>query len=204
MPKTLKVVDHLEYHVTNERFQVTLNISSGEFCINLKGHDHTVKAETLEKVKADAKEWLRGNANLEMKPVILVRMGDPVLSYARDNEKSLMLNYDRCFVGVRHDKKKIWKKWENTGEIPEDGDSWDDCVEGKPSSQAEFPWNEERSKILPYTVEKWVALRKISKLIKAMNTRLDEIVESKNLEGFLMDIYKKEIPIGLPAPKKNE
>lgn len=204
MSRKTKVVDHIEYYVTNEKFQVTLNISSGEFWINLTGHNHIVKADTLEKVKADAKEWLRENAGLDMKPVIVVRMEDPVLSYGRDNEKSLMLQYERYFVGIRKDKKKIWKKWENTGEIPEGERSWQDCLEGKPSSVSDSPWDEARSKIIPYTVEKWKGLRNISKLIRAMNTRLAEIVESKNLEGFLLDIYKKDIPIGLPAPKKND
>lgn len=201
MSKKPKVVDHIEYYVTNEKFQVTLDIGSGEFRINLTGHDHIVTGETLEKVKADAKEWLNANADLEMKPMIVIRMSDPVVAHARDNEQALMLHYDRCFMGIRKDKQKIWKKWHNTGSIPEDGDSWLDCLEGKASSQSESLWDEANSKIVPYTNEKWLALRKISKMIRVMNTRLEEIVGSKNLEGFLLDIYKKEMPIGLPAPK---
>lgn len=201
MAKRIKVIDHLEYHVTNEKFQVTLDIGSGEFQINLIGHDHIVKGDTLEKVKADAREWLRGNAGLEMKPVIVIRMSDPVVSHARDNEHALMLNYERCFLGIRKDKEKIWKKWQDTGSIPEGEHSWLDCLEGKASSQSACLWDESQSKIIPYTVEKWQALRKISKLIRAMNTRLEEIVNSKNLEGFLLDIYKKEMIFALPAPK---
>jgi hypothetical protein len=203
MAKTIKVVDHVEYHVTNEKFQVTLDIASGEFRIDLTGHDHLVKADTLEKVKADARAWLNGNAELDMKPVIVVRMSDPVISHARDNETALMLKYERYFLGVRKDKVKVWKKWQDTGSIPEgDGNTWLDCLEGEPSSQGDSPFQESQSKIIPYTVEKWKGLRKISKMIRAMNTRLEEIMESPNLEGFLLDIYKKDMVFGLPAPKK--
>lgn len=201
MAKKTKVVDHLEYAPNNERFQVVLDVSSGEFRIELTGHDHLIKADTLEKVRADALAWLRGNANLDMKPVIVVQISDPILSHAGDNEESLMLSYERCFLGIRKDKEKIWKKWQNTGEIPEDGDSWLDCVEGKPSTTSEYISNESTSKILPYTVEKWKALRKISKLIRTMNTRLVELFEGKDFEGFLLDLYKRDMVFGLPAPK---
>jgi hypothetical protein len=201
MAKKIKVVDHLEWYVTNEKFQVTLDIGSGQFQINLESHDHIIKGDVLEKVKADAMAWLKGNAELDMKPVIVVRMSDPIVAHARDSEHALMLNYERCFVGVRKDKQKIWKKWQDTGSIPEGEHSWLDCVEGKASSQSERLWDEAHSKIIPYTIEKWKALRKISKLIRIMNTRLEEIVESKDLEGFLLDLYKKDMIFALPAPK---
>jgi hypothetical protein len=202
MSRKIKVVDHLEWYVTQEKFQVTLDTDSGEFRINLTNHDHIVKGTTLEGVKTEAKDWLKGNAELEMKPVIVVRMSSARVSNASGNEEELMLKYERYFLGIRKDKVKVWKAWQDTGEIPEgDGNTWSDCLEGKPSNQSDSPWDEDSSKIIPYTVEKWKALRKISKLIRAMNIRLEEIVGSKELEGFLLDVYKKEMVFGLPAPK---
>lgn len=205
MGRVRKVVDHLEYHVTQEKFDVILDTVSGEFSINLTGHDHISKGDTLEKVKSDAKDWLKGNAELEMKPVIVIRMSERHVAYAHDNEETLMLKYERFFLGIRKDKVKVWKAWQDTGSIPEgDGNTWLDCLDGKPSNQSESPWDEAYSKTIPYTAENWKALRKISKLIRAMNIRLDEIVESKNLESFLLDIYKKEMVFGLPAPKNGD
>lgn len=205
MRKTGKVVDHFEWHISNEKFQVTLDTDTGEFRIILTGHDHIARGYTLEKVKADAIDWLKGNANLGMKPVIVIRMSEQRVAHAHDNEHELMLRYERYFLGIRKDKVKVWKAWEDTGEIPEgDGNGWLDCLEGKASNQSDSPFDEDRSKIIPYTPEKWKALRKISKLIRALNIRLDEIVRSRNLEGFLIDIYKKEMVFGLPAPKNGE
>lgn len=202
MSRKIKVVDHLEYHITQEKFQVTLDIDTGKFRINLTNHDHIVEGDALEKVKAEAKDWLKGNAGIEMKPVIVIRMDERNVAHAHDNEEALLLKYERCFLGIRKDKGKVWKNFDTTGDIPEgDGNGWDDCLEGKASNQSYNIWDEAHSKVIPYTVEKWKALRKISKLIRAMNIRLEEIVCGNDLEGFLLDVYRKEMVFGLPAPK---
>jgi hypothetical protein len=168
----------------------------------LEGHDYRVEADTLQEVQAAAKKWLEGNLKLDLKPVILILGGNRTrMSYERESESELQISYERYFVATRKDGEKVWKRWENSGSIPDgDGNIWNDCLEGKPSYTSGCPFDEEESKILPYTPGRWKALRKISKLIRALNIRLDEIINGKDLEGFLEMLEKRDLSLGLPAP----
>lgn len=205
MSRKPKVVDRFEWYHDKSSHPITLDTDTGMFHLDLKGHDRRFTGKDLEKLREDASVWLEANARLVFEPVIVVRVEDEHGDYVRRQSHEVHFEYERAFRGKRPDGEVIWKDWQTKGSIPEgDGNGWDDCLEGEPAPQGSEPFGAEDAAIIPYTDEQWTALRKITKLLQALQTRLFEVKKSGKMAAFLQDLAKKGTPFLLPAPEAKE
>lgn len=184
------------------------NLETGVFTVKiLDGDKRTLErfdGKDLEKVRADATEWIRGNTELDWKPILVIRSerGARWEAY-KGSERSIDLEYERVFRATRKDKSFVYKEFDK----PPDP-KWpahfieadDDEVDGVPGKEIRRSWGDD-SKILDYTPERWSALRMISVMIRTLNERIHGLIEAGTFEGLLETLAQNGTGLLLEAPK---
>lgn len=199
-------VDALESKDAGFKAPIHLNKGTGEFSIEMD-KDKKIVTKDLEELKTEAAKWLEENRALKWRPVIVIRPEGDRYSAREASEEEIDFSYERYFQSKRPDGSRVWKHFQNEpgAEIPEGKEmGWNDVADkGVAGCSTSEPYiaNRKDSIIMPYTPERWMALRTISHMIRKLNERI-----SKELKGgaqkFLAHIAKLGTTSLLPAPKE--
>jgi hypothetical protein len=181
---------------------IRCNTETGEFMAEIPNPEYPSQSlakfsgKDLNKVKAEAVAWLKDNATLQWEAIIVVNGASRWKGVRESSDNSLNLHYRRAYRAKRRDGSFLWKEFSLDGENESD----DDEVKGKPGRTTSGPGIGEDSVVLPYTSERWSALRMISLLIKHINERLHALLDQGKLDDLLLSIAQRGAMALLPAP----
>jgi len=193
-----------------EKIEIRCNLASGVFMAEIPDPNNPRRSslekfegKNLEKVKADAIGWLKGNEKVVWEAIIILRGATKWRGVRDASDSSLDLHYGRFFRAKRPDGDYLWKDFKEKDNGKKDSD---DEVEGVPGELNKFaPHTGEDSLVLPYTPERWSALRMISLLIKQLNERINALFDQGGLDNMLTTIADRGArALLLPAPKERE
>lgn len=192
--KKQKIVSDWKFHGDGSVYKIVLDSEDGDFSIYLEGYNKVIKAKTLDEVRQEARKWMELNSGVEFLPVIVIEAGSCFSNDKVDaREHNLQFKYERAFSATRKDGVKVWRHWDYVDDIPDEKDAnWNDSLEGRPGHVESRSLDETEIEI-PYTKEKWLALRQLTKMIRAISIKLIEIREGGTMEKFLLDIFKKGV-----------
>jgi hypothetical protein len=140
--------------------------------------DKRIEGKDPTQVLADLKAWLQEQDLLTWEPVIIVGGVD----FWGDDAS---VDYERVFRAKLRSGKWIHKVWRvNLKKVKKDGTTWDKVSQlveyGEPGNLAETP--DDGAKLLKYTPGRWLTLKKLSDMIRAMKERLDEFFEQDEVK----------------------
>lgn len=148
----------------------------------------TFEGETPKELKLQAEAFVKGHDRLEWRPIIAVE-SSPYAS-------TLEMRYHRYFQADGADGK-LHRRWRVPGVVGSDHSQMRtdtaDILEGEPGDVDHGPGKTER--ILPYTPERWKALRELDKAIHAAlesaRERLEKILSEGDLDAFLANVGRR-------------
>lgn len=206
MARKLKKVGEWTFYRDKSSYDINLDTEGGEFSIYLKDYQHSIRGETLEKVREDARQYLEQHCRTEFKPMIVVSHGDRFHDFTiHAKNHNLAFSYERAFRGTRPDGEEVWRTWEADEPFPESGGGWDDAVKGKPGRVTHIGYHD-TDVVIEYTAEKWKALRQLTRMAQMLQKKLQEIRSSaKRMDTFLLDIHARgTVPLLEQAPPKKK
>lgn len=157
------------------------------------------KDKDLNKVKEEAIAWLKDNSTLSWEAIIIIKGGEKnPLGRMYVSEESLSLRYDRYFRAKRRDGSYLWKEY---AKDKHQNSADDDDVTGMPGRSLREPNTHERV-VLPYTPERWSALRMISLIITQINERINALIDQGKFDDMLSTIAQRGASLLLPGPKE--
>lgn len=187
-------------------YPISLNKETGEFSAHIPNPDESQGTRYLESfrgelptVKAQLAKYLKESdgKDLEWEPVILIKR-DKRESWeiGRRGQNSLDLSYDRGFKAKTMSGKMIWREFGTNDD--------DEVVPKMREYNSDPPYYRVNAVELAYTPERWSSLRLITETMKAMNERLQAILEGGTDEvlKMLTGISEKGAQLLLPAPKE--
>lgn len=194
------------------RHPIQCNLGTGVFIVKILDGNKTVlqrfDGKDLEKVRADATEWIRGNVALEWLPILVISSERGCWNNSDNyegSEGSIDLDYERYFRAIRKDGGVVYKEFakpldpkDPTHHLVHARKDDMDCVPGK---EVRCLWGDE-SKVLEYTQERWSALRMISVMIRSLNERIHGLIEGGTFDAFLLTLVKKGAGMLLEGPKE--
>lgn len=162
-----------------KEYKILLDKETGKFHARDLPAGEWFSDTNLPKLKAKVLAYIRKVCLAKFEPVIVVER-----DRYNQSEHSLSLSYERYFVTGLGTKDSIWKAFTPTGYectvvIGDDGGKRDDTLEGSagPASHRSDPSKD--AVVLPYTNERWAALRSITKAMQELNRRLLALIEDK-------------------------
>jgi hypothetical protein len=183
---------------------IRCSTETGEFMVEIEDPDGGWQSlakfqdKDLNTVKEQTVAWLKDNSTLSWEAIIVVKGGEKNLGRMFSSEDSLSLKYDRYFRAKRKDGSYLWKeyakdKYKNSADK--------DDVTGMPGRPMREPPFHERV-VLPYTAERWSALRMISLIIKQMNERINALIDQGKFDDMLLTIAQRGAALLLSGPKE--
>lgn len=172
-----------------------------KFSVGVSGTE-IIQDNDIEKLKKRALEFLSKHASLVFEPIILIDHDRDPFYHRKEHEVSL--RYERCFMSQKVDGENIFRRFQTVGDIPEEeGAKWSDVLDGKEGNETTMYIDDKL--LLPYTKERWKALRTISKMIVALNGRIGELVMDKDkVDLFLSSILERGTKALLPSNEKSK
>lgn len=157
------------------------------FTVEVEGR--TFEGETPKELKLQAEAFLKGHDKLRWNPIISVEPS-PYGS-------SLELRYHRYFKADGGGDKKIYRRWRVPGMVGSDHSmvraDTADILEGEPGDVDNGPRLKDR--VLPYTPERWKALRELEKALEtalaAAHARFEKILSEGDLDAFLANVGRR-------------
>lgn len=186
-----------EYGIEGRTAVLRFDAHTLVFTLEVEGR--TFEGETPKELKLQAQAFLRGHDKLEWRPVIAVETSP----YA----STLELRYHRYFE-ADNGEKKLYRRWRVPGVVGSDGSAFHtdtaDMTEGQPGDVDHGPRLKER--MLPYTPERWKALRDLEKAIQAAleaaRAKLEKILSEGDLDAFLENAGRRGPQTILFGPEK--
>lgn len=209
--KGWKKFDTLSWEDGTE-YPIRCSTETGEFMVKIPDPDSewrnlaSFQDKDLAKVKEEALAWLKDNAMLAWEAIIVIRGANKVGGYRHASEESVNLEYKRYYRGKRKDGSLLWKEFAKAGDKHLNLADKDD-VEGQPGKPCHMPFgisliqSEEGALVLPYSAERWSALRTISVLVRNLNERINALLDNGKMDDMLMSIAQRGAQALLPAPK---
>lgn len=198
------------------KYPILVNKETGEFRVQFPDPTSEYRnlasfsGKDLQEVRDQAIAWLKDNQELDWEGVIIIRGADKVGGYRHASEESVNLSYKRYFRAKRKNNSYLWKEFAKAGDNPHHNEADKDDVEGQPGkpcgepygvlSSAVDPKNSD-TLVLPYSPERWSALRTISLLIKNLNERINTLLDQGKLDDMLLSIAQRGAQALLPGPK---
>lgn len=178
-----KTIDTLR--VDGHEAVLRMNTRTHEFTLHVEGHEF--KGHNPSDLIQQAEVVVRGHSKLDWKPFILVKT----------EAYNFEMEYERAYRAM-DGKKEIWRRWHVNG-----GNEWTSrhrgseetaqILEGKPGDVRPAPnlgWRQ-----VPYTPERWEAIRTLDKsiqtLIEQAKAKLETILETIDLEKELVQMANR-------------
>lgn len=186
------------------------------------------KGSDINEVREKAKKFLEDSINLNWEPVILITRPEEPGNRRRwsgHSEDSIHLEYERFFRATTKEGPTLWRDFKPIVEEAEpkkprgltqyewnqrlEGTSEEmkeNATKGEPGDYCKEPYRatasgSEDGVLLPYTPEKWSALRGITFAIRQVKAKLRENLELSRAPGFLDAVAARGAAALLPAPK---
>lgn len=198
-------VDKLEWR--GVVYPILLNKETGTFTAHVPNPDpdagRNCPIETfrgdLPTVKAQLEKYLKESDGKDLKwePVILIkRERRESWEIGRRGQNSLDLSYDRGFRAKTISGKMLWREFI--------GNDDDDVSLKMREYNSDAPYYRTSAVELAYTPERWSSLRLITETMRAMNERLQTILEggADEVSKMLNGISEKGAQMLLSAPKE--
>lgn len=168
------------------------------------------------KVRTEAKKYLEQCRLSEWTPVIFIKRPDEAEekdhygSWESPDLGTINFDYDRYYRAARQDGQLAWKAFEVVNPARNKFRELNqvknlDKVNGKPGETVGEPQehDNERYVSVPYTKERWSALRMITRRIQEINAKIREQLDQKRAEGFLDSVARNGMPL-LAGPKERK
>lgn len=198
---------------------IRMEASSGRFKATV-GPDHheafKFEDSDLVKVRTEAKKYLEQCRLSEWTPVIFIKRPDEAEekdhygSWESPDLGTINFDYDRYYRAARQDGQLAWKAFEVVNPARNKFRELNqvknlDKVNGKPGETVGEPQehDNERYVSVPYTKERWSALRMITRRIQEINAKIREQLDQKRAEGFLDSVARNGMPL-LAGPKERK
>lgn len=169
------------------KHDIKLHMETGTFSIAIHeegNYQSAVRFDgTLEEVRSKAKAWLKDNTNLKFEPMLWIKSGEDN-SWQKASDSHIDLEYKRYFKAVRPDGSTLWKEFRPV--YTEGGR--EDAVNGEPGNPTRGPWTDKTAILLPYTPERWSALRMIGLMVRQLNERMAKLVKDGKFDDALKNI----------------
>lgn len=181
-------------------YPIMLHKGSGEFSVNVKNPDGEILESfqgDLPTVKEKLEKYLKeaDGKDLKWEPRIIIKCDKKESwEYGRRGQNSLDLDYTRGFRAKTMSGKLLWREF-----IGEE----DDVELNMRQYNSDPPYYRTDAIDLEYTPERWSSLRLITETMKAMNERLQAILQggADEVSKMLHGISEKGAQLLLPAPK---
>lgn len=187
------------------KYVIRCSTETGEFMVEIPDPTSDYRSlakfvdKDLNKVKEEAVAWLKDNSTLSWEAVIIIKGGEKnPLGRMYVSEDSLSLKYDRYYRAKRKDGSYLWKEY---AKDKHQNSADDDDVKGMPGRAMREPSIHERV-VLPYTPERWSALRMISLIITQINERINALIDQGKFDDMLTTIAQRGAALLLPGPKE--
>jgi len=221
MERGYKKIDEIVWE-DGTKYTIAVNKENGEFRVEIPDHESdyrtlaVFRGNDLQQVRDETLAWLRDNAVLDWEAVIIIRGSESIGGYRHASEETINLNYKRYYRAKRKDGTYLWKEFAKAGDTHLNTAESDEVKgqPGRPCGQpfgfvsevvaAVEPRRAKDSLLLPYTPERWSALRTISLLIKSLNERVNALLDQGKLDEMLLSIAQRGAQALLPAPKGKE
>jgi len=178
-----KTIDTI--HVDGHEAVLRMNTRTHEFTLHVEGHEF--KGYNPSELIQQATVVVSGHAKLDWQPFILVKT----------EAYNFEMEYERGYR-AKDGKKEIWRRWHVKG-----GNEWTsrhrnsegtlEMLEGKPGDVRPGPNLEWRQ--VPYTPERWKAIRTLDQSVQALieqaKERLEKILETIDLEKDLVQMANR-------------
>jgi len=197
------------------KYPITVHKETGEFRVVIPDPASEYRnlasftGKDLQDIRDQATAWLKDNSTLDWEPVIIIRGAERIGGRRHAEEYKINLDYKRFFRAKRKNSSYLWKEFAGDKHLNEAGK---DEVEGQPGRPCGEPYgfvaalvNPEDNDclVLPYTAERWSALRTISLLIRNLNERVNALLDQGKLDDMLLSIAQRGAQALLPAPKED-
>lgn len=167
-------------HVDGHEAVLRMDTRTLEFTLHVEGREF--KGHNANDLVQEALLVVRGQDKLNWEPFILIKT----------EAYNFEMEYERAYR-AKDGKKEIWRRWHVNG-----GNEWTsrhrsskdttEILEGKPGDARPAPNLEWRQ--VPYTPERWKAIRTLDQSVKALieqaKERLEEILTKMDLEKDLV------------------
>jgi len=195
---------------------IHMEASSGRFRASA-GPEHGAtfhyESKDLVDVRTKTKEHLQNCVLTSWEPILFIKRPEKIeprerySSWSSPSLGRVELDYERYFRSTRPGGQVIWKEFEiikpalNRFDEPDEHKNLDK-TDGKPGKAINEPreaCNGDDYARVPYTPERWLAMRSLSQRLEEINDKIREKLQDKNVESFLASV-----DIGtnlLPAPK---
>lgn len=162
-----------------KEYKILLDKETGKFHVRDLPAEEWFSDTNLPKLREKALAYIRKVSLAKFEPVIVVERD----RYSQ-SEHSLSLSYERYFVTGLGTSGSIWKAftpagYECTVVMGDDGGKRDDTLEGSAGHASHRNDPSKGAVVLPYTPERWTALRSITKAMQELNRRLLALIEDK-------------------------
>jgi len=199
------------------KYPITVSKDSGEFRVQIPDPSSEYRnlasftGKDLQEVRDEATAWLKDNATLDWEAVIIIRGAEKIGGRRHAEEYKINLDYKRYYRGKRKNGSYLWKEFSRGGD-KHLNEADKDEVKGQPGRPCGEPYgvvaalvDPEGSDtlVLPYSAERWSALRTISLLIKQLNERINALLDQGKLDDMLLSIAQRGAQALLPAPKED-
>lgn len=188
------------------QYKIMLDKQTGKFHARDLPAGEWLSDASLPKLREQALSYIRKVSLAKFEPVIVVERD----RYSH-GDHTLSLSYERYFVADIGESDQVWKAftpkgYEGTVVIGDDGGKQDDTLEGSPGPASHRSDPSKDAIVLPYTPERWAALRSITKGVQELNRRLLALIENKTeLDKMLGRVAKGGMPLllgGQRPPKE--
>lgn len=197
------------------KYPITVSKETGEFRVQIPDPESEYRnlasfsGKDLQEIRDQAIAWLKDNQELDWEAVIIIRGAEKIGGIRHAEEYKINLDYKRYYRAKRKNGAYLWKEFAGDKHLNE---ADKEEVKGQPGRPCSEPYGfiaaiSDPEKYgsdclaLPYSPERWSALRTISLLIKQLNERINALLDQGKLDDMLLSIAQRGAQALLPAPK---